>query len=150
MPVLPGPAVPVDVCSRMHLARSSPVRLSQRPVLGPAAPAPLTAPLVPTLLSEKRGLVPWVPAVSPLVPVDGRVSRAALPPGLPVPGPWTGLPLFWMPMLEPVWGACANAADDNAKTAAAVAVSKKCGFMQLLSKQIGKKFPRLYANGVPP
>jgi hypothetical protein len=94
MPVLPGPAVPVAACSRMHLARSSPIRVSQRPLLGPVAPAPLDAPLVPTLLSEERGLVPKVPAVSPLVPVEGKVSRAALPLGLPVPVPCTGLPLF--------------------------------------------------------
>src|SRR6185295_4609326 len=73
MPVLPAPAVPVLACSRRHFSRSSPVSVSQRPLLGPdsALPPPTTL-LEPTLLSVERGLVPWAPALSPLVPVEGR------------------------------------------------------------------------------
>jgi hypothetical protein len=46
MPVLPAPAepvlgavVPVEACSCKHFARSSPIRVSQRPLLGPIGAA---------------------------------------------------------------------------------------------------------------
>src|SRR6185295_10921100 len=90
MPVLPGPAVPVLACSRRHFSRSSPISVSQRPLLGAGLVVPLEAPPMPTLVYE-RGLVPWAPALSPLVPVDGgrgwgsgrgAVLRLPLPPVL--------------------------------------------------------------------
>jgi hypothetical protein len=111
MPVLPAPDVPVEACSRRHLARSSPVRVSQRPLLDPVGAAAREAPLAPTLESEESGdrgaVVPAAPAASPLVPVEGPV----------------------VPMPEPD---CVCATAENASRAAAVAVHSILSFMEKL------------------
>ena len=82
MPVLPGPAVPVEDCSRRHFWRSSPSRVSQRPLdelPGAALVAPLVPTLEPELESSDRGLVvPPAPAESALVPVEGPVDGTVM------------------------------------------------------------------------
>jgi len=117
------PLVPVAACSCRHLVRSSPVRVSQRPLLDPVDAAPLVAPLAPTLVSGERGaVVPEAPAESELVPVDGVLMLPE--PLAPAPGA-----ALWPVCVrgEPeggrVWdGVWAKEADENARNAAAVAV----------------------------
>ena len=101
--------------------RSSPVSVSQRPVLDPLEAAPLVAPLTPTLVSEDRGLVPRLPALSALVPVDGALCVLAV----------LALPPVFAPMPDPDW-VWAMAIDDTASRAAAVAVQSRFGFIRLL------------------
>jgi hypothetical protein len=80
----------------MHCVRSCPVSVSQRPLERSGSGAAV-APLVPTLVSGVRGLVPWAPAESALVPVEGgdggRGRGCTLPP----------TPLLFVPMPEPDW-----------------------------------------------
>ena len=136
--------VPVLACSRRHFMRSSPINVSQRPLLGAVAPGPLTTPLVPTLVSGLRGAVLPAPALSALVPVEGiPASRiggrwlfgAALTPVVPV----------LEPMLEPDW-VCASDADDSARSPAAVTLHSRFSFMWLLWKRMDWHHG---ANGVP-
>jgi hypothetical protein len=94
--------------------RSSPVSVSQSPLVRVGA-AGVLAPLVPALVSgddsvegERGAVVPAIPAVSPLVPVEG--PRGA-------------------PMFEPDCS-CATAGSDN--RAAAVAAKRSFGFMGML------------------
>jgi hypothetical protein len=111
MPVLAGPDVPVEACSRRHLARSSPVNVSHRPLLDPLAAGPLVVALALTLesveLLERGAVVPAAPAASPLVPVDGGAAR--------------------MPDPDGDW---ANA--EHASSAAAAAVQRTLSFMGVL------------------
>jgi hypothetical protein len=113
-PLLPVPldplVVPVEVCSRRHFVRSSPVSVSHRALELPAAP------LVPTLVeplelvvSEERGAVVLEPAVSALVPVEGEEALSLVPDCV-----------------------CANAALESASSAAAVAAQRVFSSMVLL------------------
>ena len=123
MPVLPAPDVPVEACSRRHFARSSPVSVSQSPLVVPVEAAPLVAPLAVTLesdeLLERGAVVPAEPAASPLVPVEGVVVLED--------GASVRLPVV-EPMLEPDW-VCAKA--ENVSRAAA-AVQRISSFMVML------------------
>jgi hypothetical protein len=94
--------------------RSSPVSVSQSPLVRVGA-AGVLAPLVPTLVSgddsvegERGAVVPAIPAVSPLVPVEG--PRGA-------------------PMFEPDCS-CPKAGCD--KSAAAASTKRSLGFMGVL------------------
>jgi hypothetical protein len=115
--------------------RSSPINVSQRPLLGPVTPAPLKDPLVPTLVSGLRGAVPPAPALSALVPVEGiPMSRGGVRWPLESALTLPVVPVF-EPMLEPDW-VCASAAHDNARSAVAVTLHSRFSFMWLLWKRM--------------
>jgi hypothetical protein len=103
----------------MHCVRSWPVSVSQRPLERSGSGAAV-APLVPTLVSGVRWLVPWAPGELALVPLEGdegsgRGCTLPLTPPLFVP----------MPAPDCVW---AHAALEAAKSA----IARMYGFMMLL------------------